>query len=144
MTIDAWIDGLCEPVIPEHARIACVGYVIKKNGKTIDKGCELIGKGKEMTNNVAEYTALIHALKKIRNLKLGDEKIVIRSDSKLVVNQMREKWKVKAEHLKPLFYKARILADGMDIVFQWIPREENQEADDLSRRALASKTYFQI
>ena len=133
--IEVWIDGLCEPVMPKYARIACLGYVIKENGKTIDKSYEVIGKGANMTNNVAEYSALIYALKRIKELKLDEEEIIVRSDSKLVVNQMKEEWKVKKEHLKPLFYKAKILASDKDIVFEWIPREENTEADTLSRIA---------
>jgi len=135
--IEVWIDGLCEPVVPKYARTACLGYIIRKNGETIDKGYELIGRGKEMTNNVAEYTALIRALERIRDLELRNEEIIIRSDSKLVVNQMREEWKIKKQHLKPLFDKAKILSIGLDIVFQWVPREENEEADNLARLAIS-------
>lgn len=142
--IEVWIDGMCEPVLPEYARKASIGFIIKRNGKTIHKHYEIIGKGEDVTNNIAEYTALARALESIKSLKLDEEKIVIKSDSKLVVKQMREKWKVKANHLKPLFCKAQILASPMDIDFQWIPRGENTEADNLARLAIARETCFQF
>lgn len=134
--IEVWIDGLCEPINPWGA--ACLGYVIKRNGAEIDKGSDVIGVGQGMTNNVAEYTALIRALERVRELKLGKEEIIVRSDSKLVVNQMKGEFKVKARLLLPLYTKAKILANGLDITFKWIPREENAEADELSRVAYNS------
>jgi len=136
--VEVWIDGLCEPVIPKYARTACLGYVIKKNGRTIAEGSEVIGKGSNMTNNVAEYTALIRAIERISSLKLDEEKIVIKSDSKLVVNQMKGEWKVRAELIIPLFYKAKAKSNGMNIDFQWIPRKKNIEADNLARIAYES------
>jgi hypothetical protein len=50
----------------------------------------------------------------------------------LVVNQMRGNWKAKTKLILPLHTKAKSLACGMDIAFEWIPREENTE-DELSR-----------
>ena len=80
----------------------------------------------------------MHALERISSLKLDKEKIAIKSDSKLVVNQMKGKWKVKAELILPLFYKAKAKANGMNIDFQWIPRKKNTEADNLTRIAYES------
>jgi ribonuclease HI len=134
--IEVWTDGLCEPVNP--GGICCIGYVIKRQGRTIDKGSEVIGRGKDMTNNVAEYSALVRALERIRELGLEQEKVVVRSDSSLLVNQMRGVWKVKKPRIKPLYEKATGLARGIDVAFQWIPREENREADQLTRAAYES------
>ena len=120
--IEVWIDGLCEPVNPGGT--ACIGYVIKMNAVKIAEGSEVIGTGKGMTNNVAEYTALICALQEIRKLKLENEKILIRSDSKLLVEQMNGNWKVKAPLLIPLNLKAKLLAAGLDITVQWIPKKK--------------------
>jgi len=134
--IEVWTDGLCEPINPSGT--ACYGYVIKRNEKTINKDYGVVGKGPNMTNNVAEYIALIQALEKIKSLKLDKEKIMVRSDSNLLVNQMTRKWKVKAPLILPLFRKAFTLANGLDIAFRWIPREENEEADELCRLAYES------
>jgi ribonuclease HI len=140
--IEVWIDGLCEPKNPGGT--ACYGYVIKRDGETVDKDYGVIGTGEGMTNNVGEYTALIRALEKIRSLELIKEKIIVRSDSKLVAFAMGidpstgRSWKIKGPHVLPLFDKAKTLARGMDITFKWIPREENKEADELSRIAYES------
>lgn len=131
--IEVWIDGLCEPVNPGGT--ACIGYIIKQSWKTLAKGSEVIGTGEGMTNNVAEYTALIRALKEIRKLELEKEKVLVRSDSKLLVNQMNGNWKVKAPLVLPLYHKVKVLAAGIDLTIQWIPREENEEADGLARNA---------
>jgi ribonuclease HI len=132
--IEVWIDGLCEPVMPANERTACLGYVIKKDGVVVEEGFEVIGKGRKMTNNVAEYSALIQALERVRSLGLKG-RMVVRSDSKLVVNQMKGEWKVKATKIMPLYREAVALAKDMDVVFEWIPREENTEADSLARKA---------
>ena len=71
--IEVWIDGLCGPANPGGT--ACFGYLIKRNRVTIDKDYGVVGSGKDMTNNVGEYTALVRALEKIRSLKLDKEKI---------------------------------------------------------------------
>jgi ribonuclease HI len=134
--IEVWIDGLCEPFNPGGT--ACLGYVIKDKSETIARCHNVIGKGEGMTNNVAEYSALIHALQKIRKLDLEEEKIHLRSDSKLLVEQMNGNWKVKASLIIPLYHKAKELAAGLDIVIEWIPREENEEADKLTRLAYDS------
>ncbi len=136
--IEVWIDGLCEPVIPAHARTACFGYVIKKDGKVVDEGSGVIGEGQKMTNNVAEYSALIRALERVRRSGL-DERVVVRSDSRLVVNQMMGKWRVKAPNIMPLYRKAVALAKDMDVVFEWVPREENTRADSLARKAYEAR-----
>jgi ribonuclease HI len=135
--IEVYVDGSCEPINPGGT--ACFGYVIKKGEKTIHKDCGVIGEGEDMTNNVGEYTALVHALEKIRSLKLDKEKIVVKADSRLVAYGMgidpsiRRSWKIRAPRVLPLHTKAKTLASGMNITFQWIPREQNGEADELCR-----------
>ena len=134
--IEVWTDGLCEPINPGGT--GCAGYVIKKNGKVVEQGSESLGASKDMTNNVAEYSALIRALQAIKKLGFDKEKILLRSDSKLLVSQMKGKWKVRGARIVPLQSKASELAKRLDIVFQWIPREENEEADSLCRVAYES------
>ncbi len=134
--IEVWTDGLCEPVNPGGT--GCAGYVIKKNGKVVEQGSESLGASKDMTNNVAEYSALIRALQAIKKLGFDQEKILLKSDSKLLVSQMTGKWKVRGARIVPLYSKASELAKGLDMIFQWIPREENEEADRLCRIAYES------
>jgi ribonuclease HI len=124
---------------------ACYAYVIKKNGETIDRDYGVIGTGKGMTNNVGEYTALVRALEKIRSLKLNKEKTIVKSDSRLVAYGMGADpttgrgWKIKAPLVLPLYTRAKKLTEGMNINFQWIPREQNEEADRLTHLAYESK-----
>lgn len=134
--IEVWTDGLCEPINPGGT--GCAAYLIKKNGKIVEKGAVVLDASKEMTNNVAEYSALIYALQTVRKLGLNKEKAVYRSDSKLLVSQMRGEWKVKGPRIVPLHEKAKELTKGLDIDFKWVPREENEEADRLCRLAYES------
>ena len=141
--IEVWVDGLCMPINPGGT--ACFAYVIKKNGETIDKDYGIIGTGRGMTNNVGEYTALVRALEKIRSLKLHKEETIVRSDSRLIAYGMGKDpttgrgWRIKAPLILPLYAKAKRLTEDMNIKFQWIPREENEEADQLTRLAYESK-----
>ena len=131
--IEVWIDGCCIPVNPGGT--ACLGYVIKRRGMVIAQSSQIVGEGKGMTSNVAEYHALIRALEEVRQRKLENETILLRSDSNLLVNQMNGDWRVKAPLIKPLYWKAKRLADGLKLTLEWIPRELNEEADELSRVA---------
>jgi ribonuclease HI len=87
------------------------------------------------TNNVAEYKALIAGLEAVAYVKA---KIIhVRADSLLVINQLRGKWKVKHENMRPLHAQARALLSAYDVVdLQHVPREENTEADALVNAAL--------
>jgi len=136
--IEIWTDGLCEPVNPGGT--GCAAYLIKRNGKIIEKSAEVLKTRKDMTNNVAEYSALIRALEAVRKLLLAKEKIVVRSDSKLLVSQMKGEWKVKGTRIVPLHARAKELLKGLEIGFVWVPREENKEADGLCRVAYESAT----
>ncbi len=87
------------------------------------------------TNNVAEYAALLAALERAR--ALGVERLEVRSDSQLVVEQMKGAYKVKAAHLKPLWLQARTLAAGFRrFAIVHVAREANRAADALANRAM--------
>lgn len=95
----------------------------------------------EATNNQAEYKAVIAALSYIQENQgdfSEDLEIECFLDSKLVVEQLNQNYKLKNEGLKPLFWQARdlILKLGGKVSFQYIPREQNQEADRLVNEAL--------
>ena len=87
------------------------------------------------TNNVAEYKALIAGLEAVAHVRA--RVIHVRADSLLVIQQLRGKWKVKNETLRPLHAAARKLLAEYDVAdLQHVPREENTEADALVNQAL--------
>ncbi|MFF0816952.1 bifunctional RNase H/acid phosphatase [Rhodococcus sp. NPDC003318] len=87
------------------------------------------------TNNVAEYQGLIAGL--TAAAQLGAHAVDVRMDSKLVVEQMSGRWKVKHPDMIPLAARARELAADFDVVtYTWIPRAENAHADRLANLAM--------
>jgi probable phosphoglycerate mutase len=87
------------------------------------------------TNNVAEYSGLIAGLTAARDL--GASQVDVRMDSKLVVEQMSGRWRIKHAPLQALAQQARDLMAGFGgVTFQWIPRELNKEADRLANEAM--------
>lgn len=97
--------------------------------------------GDKMTNNEAEYNALIFAIKKVIQL-IGKEKVKgteleVRSDSELMVNQMNGKYKLSDKKIQEFFITVWNLKIGFKAVeFKHIPRELNKEADILANEAL--------
>ncbi|TDC89425.1 bifunctional RNase H/acid phosphatase [Saccharopolyspora aridisoli] len=93
----------------------------------------------ETTNNVAEYQGLIAGLRAAR--ELGAAQVSVRMDSKLVIEQMAGRWKVKHANLQPLNAVARELAADFErIDYEWIPRAENSAADKLANDAMDGNT----
>jgi probable phosphoglycerate mutase len=87
------------------------------------------------TNNVAEYYALISALDYA--VAQGIDRLLVRSDSELLVRQMEGRYKVKSTDLRPLHEHARKLARGLAyFAVEHVPRERNREADELANIAL--------
>jgi len=87
------------------------------------------------TNNVAEYRGLIAGLAEAG--RLGATDVEARLDSKLVVEQMSGRWKVKHPDIAALHGQARRLVAGFEHVsFTWVPREQNSHADRLANEAM--------
>lgn len=132
MTIIIHIDGLTEPVNPNG--IACWGFIIE--GSTRIERSGVIGEGRGMSNNLAEYSALCEALKECLKRGFEHEPIEVYSDNQMVVRQMRGEYGCHGGLYIPKYLEAKTLADKFkSIRFSWIPREENTEADALTRRA---------
>ena len=119
---------------------AAVGFLIKDNrGKVLIRQGKYIGRA---TNNVAEYMAVVEALKWLqKNLvdlasSVGMIKFFL--DSKLVVNQLNGLFKVKNKNLRNLVVIVRSLEQEVDgnIVYHFRPREKNKEADFLVNQVL--------
>jgi ribonuclease HI len=100
-----------------------------------DVAAELHGAIPHATNNVAEYEGLLAALRWCR--EHGATAVHVRSDSLLLVQQMRGVYKVKSDGLKPLYGQARLLAHGLGhVTFEHIRRELNKDADRLANLAM--------
>ena len=87
------------------------------------------------TNNVAEYSAVIFALEVAFEIDPAAE-IVVRMDSKLVVEQMSGRWKIKHPDMLALGARVQQLISGKNVEFVWIPREQNVLADALANKAM--------
>ncbi len=130
--ITLYFDGLCRPRNP--GGVATYGYVIYKDGEKVKNGYGVVGSGTGMTNNVAEYSALRHAVEWVRENCTEDE-MVIKGDSQLVIHQLNGTWQVKSETSKKFIPEIRRLLEDRKTRFVWIPREQNNEADQLSNIA---------
>lgn len=130
--IELYFDGCCEPKNPGGNGGA--GVIIKKDGVTIEQLANYCGNGQNMTNNVAEYQALIDGLKYLSNQNLFNEEIKVFGDSQLVIEQMSGRWKIKKGIYEPKAIEAaKLKIKFKNIKFEWIPREQNIECDCLSK-----------
>jgi len=91
------------------------------------------------TNNVAEYRAVLAAVD-VANEIAPDAELLVRMDSKLVVEQMSGRWKVKNEGMQDLFQSMQKSIGTRKISFEWIPREQNGKADALANEAMDAET----
>jgi ribonuclease HI len=112
-----------------------------EGGRVVAEIAEGIGVA---TNNVAEYRAAIAALE--RAMELGARRLVLRSDSRLLIEQLKGKWRVKNPTLIRLHTESRKLIGSFEAVsFEHVPRELNKEADRLANRGvdewLVTHTY---
>jgi ribonuclease HI len=95
------------------------------------------------TNNVAEYRGMIEGIRKALSID-PDSKIHVRMDSKLVVEQMSGRWKIKHPDMRLLAEEAKALLTGHAPTFEWIPRERNARADAVANRAMDLRASFGV
>ncbi|WP_406001199.1 bifunctional RNase H/acid phosphatase [Streptomyces sp. NBC_00829] len=103
-----------------------------RTGETLAEAAEYIGVA---TNNVAEYKGLIAGLKAAKALD-PTASVRVRMDSKLVVEQMSGRWKIKHPDMKPLAAEAARILPSSQVIYEWIPREKNKHADRLANEAM--------
>ncbi|QEV17843.1 bifunctional RNase H/acid phosphatase [Streptomyces alboniger] len=101
-------------------------------GETLMEAAEYIGVA---TNNVAEYKGLVAGLKAAHQLDPAAS-VHVRMDSKLVVEQMSGRWKIKHPDMKPLAAEAARVFPASQVTYEWIPREKNKHADRLANEAM--------
>ncbi|MFL6090017.1 MAG: bifunctional RNase H/acid phosphatase [Aeromicrobium sp.] len=116
---------------------AAYGAVLRDadSGEVLATKAETLGIA---TNNVAEYSGLIAGLQ-LANEFAPDAELEVRMDSKLVIEQMAGRWKIKHVDMKPLALTAQRELAGRPVTWTWIPREQNKAADTLVNAALDGK-----
>ena len=115
-------------------------------GRVLIELAEPLGK---QSNNVAEYSGLLAGLRAVLDLDPSADVGARRMDSKLVVEQMSGRWKIKHEDMRRLALEARDLCAeicdaGGSVDFEWIPREKNKAADALSNDAMDGKSVHRV
>lgn len=128
-TWQAWFDGATKHSNPG---LRGIGAVLKGPAGQIVEIAQEIGEG---TNNEAEYCALMAVLDAA--VDAGVQDLVVYGDSQLVIKQVNGEWLINSQSLVPLCKTVRELrAQIARVRLCWIPREENGEADALSKRAI--------
>ena len=106
--------------------------ITDEDGEVVAEIAEGIGVA---TNNVAEYTAAIRGLERARGL--GATHVLLRSDSRLLIEQLAGRWRVKNPALQRLHHEARsLIKDYEEVRFEHVRRERNVEADALANRGV--------
>jgi ribonuclease HI len=135
----AYCDGCCEPINPK-GNMGTGAFILSPERKKIFEISEY-RTAKEMnyetSNNVAEYIGIIAVFEYFTRNNLQNEKIIICGDSKLVINQMAGEWKCNGGIYEKYYHQALQLRQQFtQIRFEWIPREKNEIADELSKRGM--------
>lgn len=121
---------------------AACGFVAKKDDKVIFKKSKYLG---VTTNNVAEYSAVIEALRWMIAKKIFSSRATLFLDSQLVVRQLKGIYKIKKPHLKSCYLKIKKMEKNfLSVEYIYVPRERNRLADELLNQELDknSKTNF--
>lgn len=110
----------------------CGAVICDETGAVREELCRYIG---QATNNVAEYEALLMGLEAVHRLRV--KRVVIQSDSELLVRQLSGQYRVKDEKLRKLYGRAVVLLQRLEAYRMiHVPREENRLADRLANRAI--------
>jgi ribonuclease H / adenosylcobalamin/alpha-ribazole phosphatase len=107
-------------------------------GQVVAERAEFIGTA---SNNVAEYSGLVAGLAAVRDLD-PTATVEVRMDSKLVVEQMSGRWKIKHPDMQKLAQQAREILPPAQVTYTWIPRAQNGAADALVNQALDAALHL--
>jgi ribonuclease HI len=112
-------------------------YIVKNNTFFLKRGYFLGIK----TNNQAEYLALLLGLLLISEYSASDDVIHIISDSQLLVHQLKGIYRVKKNHLLPLYYACKDKINQMNVTITHVLREENSNADEMANYGIEHKVF---
>lgn len=137
--LEVFVDGACEPINPGGT--ASYGVVVYEGKARLWTKSAIVGSGDSMSNNVGEYSGLLAFLGwYIHENK--NQGAIVKSDSQMLVNQMSGRWEARRGLYIPYYNNAWNLIRAFELYgrfnYLWIPREDNWEADDLSKRCLLS------
>ena len=133
-----YFDGACAQINP-FGHIGTGGY-INYDGEDIFTHTGYVPASKKTSNNLAEYLALKELLEFLIRECMNHEEIIINGDSKLVINQMQGFWKIKnGFYVETALLCQKYLEDFPFIRLNWIPRELNTKADELSNVELIKR-----
>jgi ribonuclease HI len=136
MHAKCWFDGACAPTNPSG--YTTYGAVIRTDDGREWKLSKYLGIGPDYSNNVGEYAGLIAVLRFLKTLP-DLESATIYGDSKLVVEQIKGRWRANAGRYLDWYDEAlklwREFPPGK-LSISWVPREANFEADELSRAVI--------
>lgn len=138
--LEGWFDGCCEPINPGGT--ASYGAVLFRNKERIWEESKIVTVPPDIltSNNVAEYTgfiAILYSLLCLRDFP-KHAPIIIKGDSMLVVEQMNGRWQMRGGHYVRYAVEAKRTLKAVrkrfkNIRIEWIPREQNSLADELSK-----------
>lgn len=133
--IKAWFDGACEPNT-DGGKMSCGGVIYHHDKKLHSFSRPYKRDDNQASNNIAEYCALGWLCKYLIDNNLTDREIYIFGDSKLVIEQMQGNWAMRSGKYIPYAERCLELLHKFEAwpFLEWIPKEKNQEADELSRR----------
>ena len=133
-----YFDGSCK-TFKGIGKIATYGWVLYSPTNLLIKqgfGECIFPNYEDITNNSAEFFALVKALEYLFNEHIKVDVLLCKGDSKLVVEQVHGRWKCKKTHLYKLKNRVKTLLSQVCETWylEWIPRRENKVADELSKK----------
>lgn len=132
MAIIINFDGACDPQNP--GGIGVWAWVAKRDGKVIAQKFGVEAEDPANTNSRFEYMAIIRAISWIWNANLKEEEVEFFGDSQLVIRQLSGVYAVKSPNIIPLHAQAKRGLKGLrEYALTWVMREENEEADALTK-----------
>lgn len=128
-----YFDGACEPVNP-GGTAAFAWHLNDGDGRQLAMDNGVVCSGEGATNNLAEWNGLLRGVRHVKGLGWNGS-LLIRGDSQLILYQLTGKYQCKKEALRACLDECLELLKGLDWRAEWIRREENEEADRLSKLA---------
>src|SRR5688572_30191065 len=112
--------------------------LVKRDGQTIHGEAIYMGRWPALSNNCAEYAGCIAALRYL--VQHSVKRAVVYGDADMIVKQVNGEWRIRGGAYIPYFHEAYALKQQLpEVSIVWIPREQNVEADNLSKQAVLTR-----
>ncbi|MHC1624722.1 MAG: reverse transcriptase-like protein [Methermicoccaceae archaeon] len=115
------------------------GFVIYVDNEKVHEGCGSVREDEEKTRDIAEFVALIRALKYLKDDGYSEDKITVRASSQILVNIMACKWIVANGLYYPYYVNASRYARSFDITYERVLRIMNKEAENLAKNCRSTE-----